>query len=102
MTMDDPLMEEKFKLLFSQHIQKTDKQLQLLRDTLQALSLEISSLKNQVADMRSQPARPAQAEKHEETQKVLPDGSKPAKHPRQGDYKPGDVDIQKMFYFGHK
>ncbi len=105
--MDDPLMEEKFKLLFAQQIQKSDKQLQLLKDTMQVLAIEVQSLRNQLNDMRQQAAsRPAVSQaapvQHQETQKVLPDGDKPAKHPRQGDFKPGDVDIQKMFYFGHK
>ena len=107
--MDDPLMEEKFKLLFAQQIQKSDKQLQLLRDTMQALSIEVQSQRNQINDLRQQLAsRPAVSQasssqsQHEETQKVLPTVDKPAKHPRQGDFKPGDVDIQKMFYFGHK
>jgi uncharacterized protein (DUF3084 family) len=101
--MDDPLMEEKFKLLFAQQIQKSDKQLQLLRDTMQALSIEVQSQRNQINDLRQQLAsRPAVSQASaQETQKVLPASDKP-KHPRQGDFKPGDVDIQKMFYFGHK
>ena len=37
----------------------------------------------------------------QETQKSLKAEEKQP-HPRQGNYQPGDVAIDKMFYFGHK
>ena len=67
--------------------------------------MEFQSIKAQVSDMQQLKAQMAAAprqQRSEPAQKVLPSDDKPASHPRQGNYTPEDVDIKKMFYFGHK
>ena len=97
------LIEERYKLLFEQQMKKYDKQVTLLKDTIQALAMEFQSIKAQVSDMQQLKAQMAAAPRRAEAaQKVLPSENKPASHPRQGNYTPEDVDIKKMFYFGHK
>jgi prophage DNA circulation protein len=96
------MIEEKYKLLFEQQMKKYEKQIQLMKDTIQAMAMEFQTIKSQMADVQTmkQQMREQPVIKQQESQRALP-SEKPV-HPRQGNYKPEDVDIKKMFYFGHK
>jgi septal ring factor EnvC (AmiA/AmiB activator) len=95
------LVEEKFKILFQQQMQKYEKQVQLLKDTIQGLAMEQQALRSQIAELQNMKQREQPVIKQQESQRALSSENK-APHPRQGNYKPEDVDIKKMFYFGHK
>jgi len=96
------IIEEKYRMLFDQQMKKVDKQMQLMKDTIQAMAMEFQAVKSQMADLQQMRSQILEKAKQPDTQKALPSDAKPATHPRQGNYKPADVDIQKMFYFGHK
>lgn len=97
------IIEEKYKMLFEQQMKTVNKQLQLMKDTISAMAMEFQAVKSQMADLQAMKSQLQAQPKSvvQETQKALP-SDKPGSHPRQGNFKPQDVDIQKMFYFGHK
>lgn len=97
------IIEEKYKMLFEQQMRTVNKQMQLMKDTIQAMAMEFQAVKSQMAELQNMRSQMAAQPRSvvQDTQKALP-SEKPASHPRQGNYKPEDVDIQKMFYFGHK
>ncbi len=102
--MDDPLMEARYKMLLEQETRKFATAITELRDSnqrllteLQAIKMQTDSMMQELNSLKSAGARP---QAQPERQKTLED--KPATHPRQGNFKSEDVDIQKMFYFGHK
>lgn len=102
--MDDPLMEAKYKMLMEQQLKKYEQYLAKLGETTQSLINEVQAIKMQHQSLQQEvqqlKSSGVSVQKQPERQKVLDE--KPATHPRQGNYKPEDVDIQKMFYFGHK
>jgi len=88
----DSLSEHRFELLLEQQRLKYEQELGLLRSALGVLSNEFEVLKSEVRKFSEVP-------KVKERQEPLKTEPKVA-HPRQGDFKPGDIDIQKMFYCG--
>jgi hypothetical protein len=72
-------------------------ELDVLRTAMNQLIIEVNSLREELSKAQVAPQQPKQKEKQAE----LKTETKVA-HPRQGDWKPGDVDIQKMFYYGTK
>jgi len=103
--MEDALMEAKYKMLMEQQMKKYEQYLAKLGETTQSLVNEVQALKmnhqSLLQEVQQLKSSGVSVQKQQpERQKVLDE--KPAVHPRQGNYKPEDVDIQKMFYFGHK
>ncbi len=71
-------------------------EIDVMRTAMNQLITEVNSLREELSRVKS-----AQPPKPKEKQAELKTEPKTA-HPRQGDWKPGDVDIQKMFYYGTK
>ncbi len=89
------LEERKAELLIQMNNKKYEQEFSLLRSALNTLAQELETVKTELRKFSEQNPRPKekQAELKTETKEV---------HPRQGNFTPGDVDIQKMFYFGKK
>ena len=94
------LIESRVNLLLDMHNKKIESQFLTMRDTLSALAMEIEKLKFELKKFSDTKAHKV-VQVVQETQKSLKTEEKVA-HPRQGNYQPGDVAIDKMFYFGHK
>lgn len=98
---NDVLLERKYKLLLEMNNKRFEESFQILNTAVSELTQEIGRLKTQLNNLRTtQPESPpvvqAPVEEHpaETAKKEL--------HPRQGSFVPGDISIEKMFYFGHK
>ncbi len=92
----NPLEEKKVELLLEMNNRKYDNELGLLRSAVNSLAQEIEGLKAELRKL-SEVAPPRPKERQE------PLKTEPKElHPRQGNFQPSDVDIQKMFYFGTK
>ncbi len=90
-----PLEEKKVELLLEMNNRKYEQELGLLRSALNSLAQEIEMLKSELRKAVEVSPKP------KERQEPLKTETKEA-HPRQGNFTPNDVDIQKMFYFGAK
>lgn len=89
------LEERKSELLIQMNNKKYEQEFALLRSALNTLAQELETVKTELRKFSEQNPRPKekQAELKTETKEA---------HPRQGNFTPQDVDIQKMFYFGKK
>lgn len=89
------LEERKAELLIQMNNKKYEQEFSLLRSALNTLAQELETVKTELRKFSEQNPRPKekQAELKTETKEA---------HPRQGNFTPQDVDIQKMFYFGKK
>ncbi|MBI4144360.1 hypothetical protein HY486_03875 [Candidatus Woesearchaeota archaeon] len=104
-TSSSSMDDARLSLLLEMHEKKFLREIQELRAITDGLSGEIIMLKKEVVRLSSvpQPVSPVSAVPPVEVSKV--ESSKveeKADHPRQGKYKPEDVAIDKMFYFGNK
>lgn len=93
------IIESRVNLLLDMHNKKIESNFLTMRDTISALAMEIEKLKFELKKFSDSKAKVVQVV--QETQKSLKTEEKAA-HPRQGNYAPGDVAIDKMFYYGHK
>jgi len=92
----DPLVSRQFQVELDR-IQKTvNEELDVLRSAMNQIIAEVNALRDDLSK-----AQAAQPPKQKEKQVELKTEVK-VPHPRQGNFQPGDVDIQKMFYFGTK
>ncbi len=89
------LEERKAELLIQMNNKKYEQEFSLLRSALNTLAQELETVKTELRKFSEQNPRP------KEKQVELKTETKEA-HPRQGNFTPSDVDIQKMFYFGKK
>jgi len=94
------LIESRVNLMLDMHSKKIDSQFLTMRDTISALAMEIEKLKFELKKFSDTKAHKV-VQVVQETQKSLKTEDK-TPHPRQGNFQPGDVAIDKMFYFGHK
>jgi hypothetical protein len=92
----DPLAARQFQIELDKMQKGFSEELDVLRTAMNQLIIEVNSLRDELSK-----AQMAQPPKQKEKQVELKTETKVA-HPRQGDWKPGDVDIQKMFYYGTK
>ena len=95
---DDALIEQKYKLLMDMEKRKVEQEITMLRETINSLTNEIQVLR---AELKHAAEQSNQKFKEKDKQDVLKTVPK-EDHPRQGNYKPEDVSVEKMFYFGHK
>ena len=91
------LIESRVKLLLDMHNKKIDSRFLEMRDTLTALAQELQRTKAELGKFSETKAGKVVKVVHE-TQKSLPEKEK--KHPKVGDYSPGDIQIDKVFYCG--
>lgn len=94
------MIESRVSLMLDMNNKKVDAQIVTMKDTIAALAMEIERLKFELKKFSENKAHKV-VQVVQETQKSLKAEEK-APHPRQGNYAPGDVDIGKVFYFGHK
>ena len=94
------LIESRVNLMLDMHNKKIESNFITMRDTISALAMEIEKLKFELKKFSDNKAHKV-VQVVQETQKSLKTEEKTA-HPRQGNYSPGDVAIDKMFYYGHK
>lgn len=124
------LLEAKYQYLFEQSFRKYDRLIEDMASQLSRVATELDMLRADVRQIASQHEKfkaervmvpPAPAHPHPEIEQlrqqlvhepaVQPElvrveapAPQPEKkqHPRQGNYKPEDVSMEKFFYFGHK
>ena len=93
----DFLLEKKFSLMIEMNNKKVQESINALHDSIKNLSTELTTLRSELNEARK--ARKELKEPVKEKQESLP---KQEAHPRQGQFSPADVSIEKMFYFGKK
>jgi len=91
-----PLESRQFQLELEKLQKGFSEELDVLRNAMNQLIIEVNSLRDELNKVQTM-----QPPKQKEKQAELKTEAK-ASHPRQGGWKPGDVDIQKMFYYGTK
>jgi SMC interacting uncharacterized protein involved in chromosome segregation len=96
--------DSNLKSLIERLKDNTDKQFAAYKNALIALEKEINSLKSKIAELSAKRESVAvqnaqQAAASQEQQKPAAQSKPP--HPRMGNYKPEQVAIEKMFYYGH-
>jgi len=73
-----------------------------LAEHIQKLYQEVGHLKAEMEQLKKAPPIQQPAEKPKVEQQAVLKTEKKEPHPRQGDFKPDDVSVEKMFYFGNK
>lgn len=68
-----------------------------VRKAVEHFQKEISNLKQNITNIQT-----SSPKSEEKSQRPVSDVEDETSHPRQGDFKPSDVSIDKMFYFGNK
>ncbi len=91
-----PIAERQFQLELERVHKAVAEEVEVLRTAINQIIAEVNALREDLGKVQS-----AQPPKPKEKQVELKTETKEA-HPRQGNFQPGDVDIQKMFYFGTK
>lgn len=116
--MDDYLMEKKIELLIDMKVKKLISELESAKSQIQQMSSEMSVLHNKVERLNSASVQISTRQMEApdaphftqnvspEQPRVMPSSAPPQKkemyNQRMGDLKPGDVNIEKMFYYGNK
>ena len=93
----DALAMRRFEMMLEQNNKKYEQEFATYRNAINMLASQLEVLKCELAKTE----RVAASEKPKEKQAELKTEVKES-HPRQGNFQPSDVDIQKMFYFGAK
>ncbi len=92
----EPIAARQFQIELDRVQKAVTEELDLVRNAVNQIITEVNALRDEVTKLQS-----AQPPKPKEKQAELKTEAKEA-HPRQGNFQPGDVDIQKVFYFGTK
>ena len=98
---NDTLLEKKYELMLTMNNKKFDEQIHSMQDSINTLTQELSRLKTELASMHTRTTSQEEPKKTE-TPTAQPTPAKKEEHPRQGSFTPGDISIEKMFYFGNK
>ena len=89
------LEEKRTELISQQQNKKYDEELGTLRSAVERLAAEVETLKSTVSKLSEATPVPKEKQAPLKTETKEP-------HPRQGNFSPDDIDIQKVFYFGTK
>jgi hypothetical protein len=92
----DPLVSRQFQMEIEKIQKGFSEELDVMRSAINQIISEVNALRDDLS--KAQAAQPPKQKEKQVELKTAPKES----HPRQGDWKPGDVDIQKMFYYGTK
>jgi hypothetical protein len=92
----DPLIARQFQIELERVQKEHAAQLDVLRNAMNQIIAEVNSLRDDIGKLQS--AQPPKPKEKQEALKTEPNDP----HPRQGSYKPGDIDIKSVFYFGTK
>lgn len=87
----DALATRRFEMTLELHNKKYEQEFTTLRNAINLLAGQLDVLKTELAKLNEQKPKEKQVELKTEVKEA---------HPRQGNFQPSDVDIQKMFYFG--
>lgn len=103
----NPASTDQYIVMLERNNRKIVEEVQKIREEMARILSEFEALKNKVVQYTSRPAVieiPAASaeEKHKEKQAQLAMPKKKEAHPKQGNFTPEDVSIEKMFYFGKK
>jgi hypothetical protein len=91
----DPLASRQFQMEIEKMQKSFSDELDVMRTAINQIISEVNALREDLSKAQVA-APPKQKEKQVELKTEVK-----VSHPRQGDWKPGDVDIQKMFYYGN-
>lgn len=92
----DALSMRRFEMMLEQNNKKYEQEFATYRNAINLLASQLEVLKAELSKFGRE-----NTEKPKEKQVELKTEVKEA-HPRQGNFQPSDVDMQKMFYFGAK
>jgi len=92
----EPIAAKQFELEFERVRKAVAEEMDVLRNTINQIIGEVNSIREDISKLSA-----VQPPKLKEKQAELKTEVR-VNHPRQGSWQPGDVDIQKMFYFGTK
>lgn len=92
----DPLASRQFQMELEKIQKAVTGELDVMRTAINQIISEVNTLREDLS--KAQTAQPIKQKEKQVELKTAPAES----HPRQGSWKPGDVDIQKMFYYGTK
>ena len=99
-TNNNELLERKYQLLLDMNNKKFEQTITILQQQISNLTNELHKLKTQ---LDTQPhVHPPEPKITQPTPQPNITEQKKDNHPRQGSFEPGDVSIEKMFYFGKK
>lgn len=101
----ETLAERQYKLLLEMNNKKFEDAINTLQNTINNLSQEITRLKidiNLLSTRTASQTTQTTTQQEAKTEEKPKEEQKKEPHPRQGGFVPGDVSIEKMFYFGHK
>jgi hypothetical protein len=91
----EPLAARQFQMEIEKIQKGFSDELDVMRSAINQIISEVNALREDLS--KAQTAQPPKQKEKQVELKTAPKES----HPRQGDWKPGDVDIQKMFYYGN-
>jgi chromosome segregation ATPase len=92
----DQLAARQFQIELDRATKGFNDELEVMRNALNQIISEVNSLRDELSKIQTaQPPKPKEKQAELKTEEKTP-------HARVGNFQPGDVDIQKMFYFGTK
>ena len=108
------LEEARMKMVLEQHTQKYDQHINSLKAEIEQINMLLSTVRMELKKLQDQPRAapvvtqssstvsvPSASELRPMPAAPAPVAEKPKEsHPRGGDYRPEDVSMEKMFYFG--
>lgn len=100
-TTNTELLERKYQLMLDMNNKKFEQTIVILQQQISSLNTELNKLKTQI-DTQPQHVHPPEPKITQPTQQPNIQEQKKDQHPRQGGFAPGDISIEKMFYFGKK
>ncbi|GEM_PF-1644136 len=92
------LQERRFELLLEMNNHKYDQELSALKLVLSAMSTQLEQMRLELKTLNERQLQSGTPKKLDKQEMLKTEVKEP--HPRQGNYKPGDIDMQKMFYYG--
>lgn len=101
----NPSSTEQYIIMLERNNRKIMEEVQKVKDEVAKILNEFAEMKQRLAEqlvqeVKQEPAKQIKEKKLEKQAKLKP--KKKVKNPRQGEYNPDDVAIEKMFYFGNK
>lgn len=93
---------EYYKNIIQRNKEYMERQLNNFRQEIDLLNKEINVLKEQLANLTAKGESRTVQESDLSEKKVSEVAEKPESHPKKGKFKPEDVAIEKVFYYGNK
>jgi len=98
----NPTSTDQYIIMLERNHRKIAEEVQNIKNEVARMLNEFEELKNKINSSETRPVqREEETKEKQETQAQLSPKKKES-HPRQGNFTPEDVSIEKMFYFGKK